>query len=268
MSVEPSTQNENLVLPSTHRLHFVIRTGDSLTDGNVMPANPDFTGYVPISGSSKHGYLCINSENIPGGVTVLEIKFDTTLYKWSILNSQKVNFGTVNGTRTNCSGGVTPWGTMISCEESTSGDLNFDGYNDYGWAIEINPVTKSVINQPGGLINGDKLWALGNFPHENITFHNNRRTIYQGIDNSTGYLLKFVADTAEKLYKGNLYAYKGSKNGNGRWVKINNSTSAECNNAWQRCTDSLCTVFSGIEDVEYNSKDGRVYMCDVSNLCW
>lgn len=260
LSVEPNSQSQNMILPTTHRFHFIIATGDSLADGSLMPGNPDFTGYISIAGSNKNGYLCVNSESVPGGVTILNVRFDTTASKWKIDSSVKVNFASVGGTRSNCAGGITPWGTLVTCEEITSSDLNFDGYNDYGWAVEINPVTKTVINHPGGLLNGDKLWALGNYVHENICFHTNRRTIYQGADAATGYLFKFVADSAEKLYKGKLYAYKGSKNGNGRWVRINNSTQAECNATNQRCNDSICTSFSGIEEVEYNPADGRVYL--------
>ncbi|MDZ4758342.1 MAG: DUF839 domain-containing protein [Bacteroidota bacterium] len=266
-SVQPASQTHNFVLPQYLTFHFIIKDGDSLTDGSIMPTNPDFTGYVPINGSSKHGYLCINSESNPGGVTVFEIKQDSVNLDWEIISSNKVSFASVNGTRSNCSGGITPWGTMLSCEEAKTNDGNFDGYNDYGWVIEVDPASHTVINQPGGLSNGDKLWALGNFNHENASVHSNKRTVYMGIDAASGYMLKFVADTAEKLYSGKLYAYKGSKNGNGKWVRIKNATASDCNNTNQSCIDSFCTTFAGIEDVEYNTVDGKIYLAVKSEDC-
>lgn len=49
------TQSQNLVLPSTHTFQRLIKTADALTGGGSLPFGNDFTGYVPIGGSSTNG---------------------------------------------------------------------------------------------------------------------------------------------------------------------------------------------------------------------
>jgi len=190
-SIEPDVQKTDFVFPSSHTFQKIIETGDPLTAGGTLPARNDFTGYVPINESSTEGYLSINSETSPGGVSILDINLNSTTKLWEITTSEAVDFSGVGGTKNNCSGTVTPWNTIISCEERIQLiDENNDGYNDFGWAVEINPITKSVI---------DKRWALGNFAHENVAVHPNLRTVYEGADSNPGYLYKFVADNEKDL---------------------------------------------------------------------
>lgn len=250
VSVEPLAQNTNFIIPSSHVFQKIIEESDPLTFGGVLPSNSDFAGYVPISGSSSLGYLSINSEAIPGGVSILDINFNSVNKLWGITSSKSIDFTGVGGTAKNCSGTVTSWGTIISCEEIISTeDLNNDGHNDLGWCVEIDPITKEVI---------DKRWALGNFMHENITIHENQKTVYEGADSNPGYLYKFVADNIQDLSIGKLYVYSGSKNGPGNWILINNSTPTEQNETLTQSANVNGTIFNGIEDVEIGP-DGWVY---------
>jgi hypothetical protein len=267
-SITPTTQSNQFIIASSHTFQKIIQVDDFLTDGATkFPRNPDFTGFVPILGSSTNGYLSINSETGPGGNTILDINFDATTKLWNTTASEAVDFSSVAGTFANCSGAVTPWGTVISSEEySIPIDNNLDNYYDHGWNVEIDPVTKTVVNN-------QKLWAMGNFSHENVAIHSNLRTVYQGADvveaGKVGYLYKFVATTVEDLSDGLLYVYKGSKNGSGNWVLLKNSTPTERNETYIRSgadpdlndadTDFAdATTFAGIEDVEIGP-DGLVY---------
>ena len=250
ISIEPVGQVQEFVFPSTHRFQKIIEVGDPLTAGGFLPQSPDFAGYVPILNSSSNGYLSINSESTIGNVTVLDINFNSMTKLWETTASQTIDFTPVGGTSSNCSGAVTPWGTVISSEENRStSDANNDNYNDLGWNVEINPVSKTVI---------DKLWALGNFKHENVAIHPNHRTIYQGADSNPGYLYKFVADVAQDLSSGDLYVYKGSKNGSGDWILLQNDTFSERNTTLAQSAAVAATVFNGVEDVEIGP-DGNVY---------
>ena len=219
-SFEAIGQDTNFNLPSTHTFQVLIEQGDDLHKGGELPGKVDFTGYVPRNGSSKYGYLSINSEAVPGAVSILDIEFNDVLGSWLIDYSAAVDFSLDFPTIANCSGTVTPWNTIITCEEYTSIDLeadpdygfdkdiNGDGYHDLGWAIEIDPATKMIINQTGGRDDKDKLWAMGNFKHENAVISTDHRTVYQGADatyknvatrEGDGYLFKFVASRAEFL---------------------------------------------------------------------
>ena len=250
ISVEPLSQNSDFIIPPTHIFQKIIEEGDVLTEGGLLPERNDFTGYVPINQSSENGYLSISSESTPGGVSILDINFNQATKLWETTLSQAVNFDSVAGTARNCSGTVTPWNTIITCEEVVSNlDVNNDNRNDLGWCVEINPATKAVI---------DKRWALGNFKHENIVIHSNERTVYEGADSNPGYLYKFVANAAQDLNAGTLYVYSGSKDGPGNWIQINNTTASDQNTTLTQSANVGATVFIGIEDVEIGP-DGLIY---------
>jgi len=91
ISIEPQSQSHNFIIPSTHTFQKIIEEGDALTQGGVLAGNTDFTGYVPINGSSENGYLSINSELEPGGLSVLDINFNQTTKIWETTLSQAVD---------------------------------------------------------------------------------------------------------------------------------------------------------------------------------
>lgn len=129
------------------------------------------------------------------------------------------------GTAYNCSGGTTPWGTILTAEENFQGSSSFfigvteevnpngtqlvdssrssldaQGYTvgtsgqefglvgeKYGWMTEIDPAEPTVRR---------KHTALGRFRHENITFRvtrNNPLIAYMGDDRRGGHVWKFVS---------------------------------------------------------------------------
>jgi secreted PhoX family phosphatase len=255
-SLKPSAQNDSIHLPEGFNFQTIAQRGEAMNDGNSFPFNFDFTGYVPINGSSENGYLSINAETVPGGVSIMDVKFNANTKRWSRSLEKQVDFSNnaILGTIANCSGTITPWNTIITCEEySLTTDANNDSYYDIGWAIEINPVTRTIVNN-------QKIWALGNFGHENIVVHSNLRTAYQGADSNPGYLFKFVADVAQNLHSGMLYVYKGSKNGSGDWLLLNNTTPVERNTTMSQATTLGATSFNGIEDVEISPIDEKIYL--------
>lgn len=133
------------------------------------------------------------------------------------------------GTLSNCAGGETPWGTVLTCEENIHGyfvgqvskhreakaltrygfgrqlwygwgrhfeRFNFDKEpnepNRFGWVVEIDPYDPRSTPV--------KHTALGRFKHEGATTtlsHDGRVAVYMGDDEHFEYLYKFV--TARKL---------------------------------------------------------------------
>lgn len=267
VSLSGGGQNSTFEYPQDHTFQYIIEHGDDLSTGALMDDNFDFTGYVPISGSSELGYLSISHEKTPGGVTIMDIEFDSNIQSWNHSLSSEVDFSIVGGTSRNCSGTVTPWGTIVTSEENVSADTNGDGYLDIGWNVEIDPVSRAVVNYTGGLSQGDKMWALGNFKHENVVVHSNRRTVYQAEDAGSGHIYKFVADQAEDFSSGDLYVYVGPKNGNGHWVQLNNDTAVEQNSVISQANNVSATNFSGGEDVEISPIDNKVYVAMKSEKC-
>lgn len=140
------------------------------------------------------------------------------------------------GTLANCCGGLTPWGTFLSCEENYHqfyGESDYNpkskkyehkksnlriswSYSDprppehYGWVNEINPRTGSII----------KLVALGRFAHEGATVvqaPDGRSIVYMGDDAENEHFYKFISEQPGSLDKGTLYAADFEM---GRWLPL------------------------------------------------
>jgi uncharacterized protein len=262
-SVEPMGQTDVFDIPPTHRYQLIIQSGDSLTSGELMPYSSDFTGYVPIAGSSTNGHLSVNSEGTPGGVTVLDVQYNATSELWEVTSSGRSDLSALGDsllfpTVRNCSGGLTPWGTVITCEEQeTITDLDSNGYYDFGWSIETDPVSRTAVDQDGDSI-PDKLWAFGHFRHENAACADDSITIYQGEDNFTyGFLFKFIADQKAKLGSGKLYVLRRTGNG-GQWLRVPNASQWDRNRTSFMADSMGATRFLRIEDVEIGP-EGKVY---------
>lgn len=162
------------------------------------------------------------------------------------------------GTAYNCSGGNTPWGTVLSAEENFQGSTAFfvgvteavkpDGTQvgyitgttgtefglvgeKYGWMVEVDP------SNPG--FRARKHTALGRFRHENIAIRaeaGKKLVAYMGDDRRGGHTWKFVSagkvsspssKSNSKLWEsGTLYVAKYNPDGTGTWIplKLNSPT--------------------------------------------
>lgn len=269
-SINPTSQTTNLLIPVEHDFQMLFKEGDAyITGGGTVPGNNDFTGYIAINGSSEEGYLSVNHENTPGGVSIVDINLNTENQLWEVSDSQLVdlyNNALVTTTR-NCSGGITPWGTVVTAEETmNSGDVNSDGYQDVGWLVEIDPATAEVVDYDGDS-QPDKLWAMGRMNHENVVVSPDGTTAYYGEDGGTNCVYKYVMDTPGNLSAGTVYVLKLelSLSGNdpssstGEWIEVPNDTQEERNNMAIIASNVGGTSFNGVEDVEISPIDGKIY---------
>ncbi|MFC3769684.1 PhoX family protein [Paenibacillus sp. GCM10012303] len=95
----------------------------------------------------------------------------------------------VKGTFANCSGGVTLWNTVLSCEENFSETAERAGLplTHYGWVVEIDPFDGKYAK---------KHTALGRFNHENTAMgltKDGRVVVYMGDDKKDACVYKFVS---------------------------------------------------------------------------
>lgn len=112
------------------------------------------------------------------------------------------------GSLANCSGGITPWGTALSCEENfqdyastygwagaaalaadpTNADYDHVALSKYGWVVETDPYDPSWTPR--------KHTALGRFRHENTAFRaveGKPFVLYMGDDKVDAGVYKFVS---------------------------------------------------------------------------
>jgi hypothetical protein len=204
----------------------------------------------------------------------------------------------VIGTMANCSGGMTPWGTALSCEENfqdypveAPGGYGWDaetyGKRHYGWVVEVDPYDANSVPR--------KHTAMGRFRHENVAVRvDSEGTVvaYMGDDRADSCVYKFVANQrfnpdAERetnlsiLEKGVLYVADFQ---NGKWIALDydsNQALQEAKNSedellFKSQADVLAdaraaalavraTPVDRPEDIEVNPKDGSVFIALTNN---
>jgi hypothetical protein len=106
------------------------------------------------------------------------------------------DFISINGTIVNCSGGPTPWGSWLTCEETTAGTTT--GWpKPHGYVFEVPVIAEDeapAIPYP----------AMGRFSHEAIAVDPYSWIIYETEDANPCGLYRFLANEPGKLSDGGL----------------------------------------------------------------
>ena len=196
---------------------------------------------------------------------------------------------TAIGTHSNCSGGITPWNTFLTCEENYHdcfGETVYDQNNvpskvpslygweafynyppeHYGWVVEINPKEGSA----------QKHIALGRFAHECCTLYeleDKRIVAYSGDDKADEHLYKFVSSVPGSLKKGTLYV---ADTINGKWLSLDWETQPVLQEKFKNQTEVLirareaakllgATELNRPEDIEIDPITGNVLVSLTNN---
>lgn len=201
------------------------------------------------------------------------------------------------GTLGNCAGGVTPWGTVLTCEENYHefyGELPVGFYTEsgadwkkqaklpryhhdwvhqsnhhpwhYGWVVEVNPLTGDAR----------KLVAMGRAARECATVTlaaDGRAVVYSGDDHRGGCIFKFISHKSGDLTSGDLYAADVE---NGRWILLSWEKNPVLKrefkdqmhvllNARAAGLEAGATAMDRPEDVELHPGTGDVYIALTNN---
>ncbi|WP_030540778.1 PhoX family phosphatase [Sphingobium sp. DC-2] len=220
-------------------------SGTDANQGGLLAINHELADYnILFSGSYDAATASADQKALAlsaVGISVVEVAKGTD-GKWAVKAGSRYNkrytgnssykasgpasgllSNTIKGMLNNCSSGRTPWGTYLTCEETTDNYLDpTQPENNYGWVVEIDPYQE--LAQP------TKRTALGRFDHENVahmTDSNKRVAFYMGDDSTPGCIYKFVCDRAynssnraantDMLDHGTLYVARFNADGSGEW---------------------------------------------------
>lgn len=190
------------------------------------------------------------------------------------------------GTMANCAGSVTPWGTILTCEENYDnywGDRDFNKkiiekswlkwdqfYNHppehYGWVVEVNPLTGAA----------KKLVSLGRCAHEcaaTIVSQKGHAVSYTGDDKNDEHLYKFISKSKDSLSEGELFVADIK---NGKWLSLDIEKQPKLKKHFKTQTNVQiylreaakmlgATPLARPEDIEFDPISGNIFVALTNN---
>lgn len=207
-----------LDLPSGFSYRIISQAGETMSDGLLVPGAFDGMGCFPLDGDRVA--LVRNHELGPrafndgafgvGGRladrlakdraydfsdTGLPLPGGTTTLVYDLRTGQTVSQHlSLAGTAVNCAGGTTPWGSWITCEETTL-TAGLEIGKDHGYAFEVPSAGKAPADPV-------PLTAMGRFRHEAVCIDPRTGVVYQTEDLPDGLFYRYLPNDRRNLAAG------------------------------------------------------------------
>lgn len=209
-----------LELPKGFSYKMISTKGNLMSDGLMVPGRGD--GMGTFAGPKPHQTIVVRNHevsppDVPNGCfgeeltllpkTPVEKLYDhgfgntpclggttTFIYNHQTQEIEK-EWMSLAGTVRNCAGGVTPWGSWITCEESVL-RANDKIEKDHGYNFEVPASDQIKMYDPV------PLKAMGRFNHEAVCVDPRTGIVYQTEDRPDGMIYRFIPNVPGQLQEG------------------------------------------------------------------
>jgi secreted PhoX family phosphatase len=234
---------------------YISDAPDSNSLMKIAGTAPTGKGGNPLSLVTQYEYITSNNSGksaygqIPASMSVTTLDQNKKTGELTPTDLKKVDFSSVGGLWIPCNGSLTPWNTHLSSEEYEADAREYEAdptktyvgsfvKNYYQDDRKGNPYAYGYI--PEVTVHADntstvaKHYSMGRFSHELGRVAPDQKTVFFGDDGGNTMLFMYVADKAQDLSAGTLYAAKwvqtsdaNGGSGNLQWINLGHAADSE-----------------------------------------